>query len=257
MIFRSAAPLVAIVAFFYLSPAFGYTAKEVSNGGGLSGKIMFSGPVPDSLKVLIEKNPEICGTGDREIREVTVGSDGGLQHAVVYFKKIDEGKKWPDPEENKWGNPKSWELNEEKCRFLPWVMVVPFKAKLLVINRDPVLHNIHTYELIPSGPNKFIRVTMFNEAQPTQNHAFKKKLRMRCADTIKVECDVHNFMHSYMKVLKNPYWAISAPDGSYAIDQIPAGKYNVIVWHSTLGSISKAVEIKAGETAELNHQFSK
>lgn len=256
MNFRSAVSLAAVFTLLSLSLAYGYTAQDVSGGGKLSGKISFSGTAPDSLKFPIEKNPEICGTGIREVREVTVDGGGGLQHSVVYFTKISAGKKWPAPEKNAWGTPTGYELNQKTCTFVPWIMVVEDKKELIIINRDPVLHNIHTYELIPSG-TKFVRVTMFNEAQPTQGYTFKKKIRMRRGDSMKVECDAHNFMHAYMKVLKNPYYAITAADGSYSIDQIPAGKYKVTVWHSSLGKVVKDVEIGAGGAAKLDHTFSK
>ena len=102
-----------------------------------------------------------------------------------------------------------------------------------------------------------VRVTMFNEAQPTQGYTFKKSVRMRRGNTIKVECDAHNFMHAYILALKNPYYAITAADGSYSIDNIPPGKYSVTVWHSTLGSETKEVEVAGGAAADLSHKFSK
>jgi hypothetical protein len=255
MKFRSTVSLAAIITLLSFSPALAYTAKDVANGGKLSGKVTFKGTAPAPKLFPIEKNPEVCGTGTREVKEVTVGAGGGLEHAVVYFQKVEAGKKWPAPEKNEYGTPKGYELNQKTCRFTPWLMVVPDKGVLSIVNRDPVLHNIHTYELIPSGV-KFVRVTMFNEAQPTQGYTFNKKLRMRRGDSVKIECDAHNFMHSYLKVLKNPYYAISAADGSYSIDNIPPGKYKVSVWHSYLGKVNKDVEIGAGGSAELNHEFS-
>ncbi len=63
--------------------------------------------------------------------------------------------------------------------------------------------------------------------------------------------------HAYIKVLKNPYYAISAPDGSYSIDDIPPGEYKVVVWHSELGEMKKKIKIEAGKSVDLNHQFKK
>lgn len=241
---RQAVALIAIILFN--SPiAFGYTVQGVAGGGALKGKITFSGTAPDPVRIPIEKNPEVCGTGFREIKEVTVDKSGGLQHAVVYFQKIDAGKKWPEPE-------KGWQLKQKTCTFIPWIQVIPNKSELEVESQDPVLHNIHTYELIGD-----VRVTMFNEAQPTQGYTFKKNVKMRKGTTMKVECDAHNFMHAYTKVLDNPYYAITAPDGTYSIDGIPSGKYKVIVWHSLLGETSMDVDIGAGKAAELSHKFTK
>ncbi len=247
MISRTALVATMVATLFYLSSAIAYTKQDVPNGGALSGKISFNGKVPDSMKISIEKNPEVCGTGVREIKEVTVDGNGGLESAVVFFKKVSAGTPWNVPNGG-------WHLNQKTCTVLPWVQVIEDKSELEVVNHDPVLHNIHTYELIPAG-KRVVRVTMFNEAQPTQGFTFKKKVRMRRGNTIKVECDAHNFMHAYMLALKNPYYAITSADGTYSIDKIPAGKYSVIVWHSKLGVISKKIEIGSGGKATFNHEY--
>lgn len=222
-----------------------YKVQDVTDGGTLSGKITFSGTAPDPIEIPIEKNQEICGEGTRKIVEVTVGGNGGLQHSVIYFENVNAGKDWSKPEGG-------WELNQKNCTFLPWVQVMKNKDNIKVTNNDPVLHNIHTYELIGK-----VRRTLFNEGQPTQGFTFEKKVRMRRGNVMKIECDAHNFMHAYSLVLNNPYWAITAPDGTYKIDQIPPGKYKVTVWHSLLGTATSEVEIVASQSAELNHQFKK
>ncbi len=249
MLFRSAMFLAVTIAMFTFSTASAYTVQDVAGGGSISGKITFSGTAPEPTKFPIEKNPEVCGAGVREVQEVTVDGSGGLQHVVVFIKEIGAGKEWNVTENG-------WELNQKTCIFIPWVSVIPDKSELTVFNNDPVLHNVHAYELIPNGPN-MVRVTMFNEAQPTQGDFFKKPVRMRRGNTIKVECDAHNFMHAYILALKNPYYAITAADGSYSIDNIPPGKYSVTVWHSMLGSQTREVEVASGATADLSHQFSK
>ena len=246
---RMAAILAAFLFAVSATGASAYTEQDVAGGGAISGKITFSGKAPDPVKIPIEKNPEVCGTGFREIQEVTVDGSGGLQHAVVYIDKIEAGKKWPKPD-------KGWELHQKTCRFIPWIQVIQDKTDLTVVSEDPVLHNIHTYELVPAGTNT-VRVTMFNEAQPTQGYTFTKNIRMRKGNSVKVECDAHNFMHAYMMALKNPYYAITAADGSFTVDNIPPGTYEVTVWHSLLGSVTKTVEVKGGAKAALAHQYSK
>jgi len=218
-----------------------YTEQDVSGGGKISGKITLNGKAPAPRKILMERNPEVCGTGEREIREVTVDGSGGLRHAVVYIEKIDAGKKWDG---------KPVRLNQKGCKFVEWLQIMKAKDELEVVNRDPLLHNVHAYELIGNA-----RLTIFNEAQPVQGYTYRKKIKMRHSPVMKIECDAHNFMHAYMLVLKNPYFAITAPDGSYTIDNIPAGKYKVTVWHSMLGKKTREVEVKGGASAGLNHAY--
>ncbi|MFQ5431501.1 MAG: carboxypeptidase-like regulatory domain-containing protein [Nitrospinota bacterium] len=232
---------LSVITMFAATTAYAYTEQNVSGGGKISGKITLIGKAPAPRMILMEKNPEVCGTGEREIREVTVDGSGGLQYGVVYIEKIAAGKKWD-------GKPR--QLNQKGCKFVEWLQVMREKTELEIVNRDPVLHNIHTYELIGR-----VRVTIFNEAQPTQGYTFKKKIKMRRSPVMKIECDAHNFMHAYMLVLKNPYYAITAPDGSYTIDNIPPGKYKVTVWHSMLGKKTQEIEVKSGATTSLNHAY--
>ncbi len=240
MNFRMFLSAVVVFVFTAVTSAHSYSVKDVANGGSLKGKITFSGKAPDVTKIPIEKNIDVCGSGVREIPEVHTGG-GGLQYAVVYFEKIDAGKAWLS---------KTTKLSQKTCTFNPWVQVMANKSELEVVNSDPVLHNIHTYELIGK-----VRVTIFNEAQPTQGYTFKKKIKMRRGNVVKIECDAHNFMHAYMMVLKNPYFAVTATDGTYSIDKIPPGKYKVTTWHSKLGTHSQEVEISAGGAVTLNHDY--
>ncbi len=46
-----------------------------------------------------------------------------------------------------------------------------------------------------------------------------------------VECDIHPWMNSWIWVSDNPYVAVTKADGSYSIGGLPAGTYNVIMWH--------------------------
>ena len=97
MLFRSAMFLIIMIAMFTFSTASAYTVQDVAGGGSISGKITFSGAAPEPTKFPIEKNPEVCGTGVREVQEVTVDGSGGLQHVVVFIKAIDAGKEWSAP----------------------------------------------------------------------------------------------------------------------------------------------------------------
>jgi hypothetical protein len=61
-----------------------YTEVEVANGGSITGKVTFDGPLPDDAieRILITKNPDVCGTGEREVVWVDV-KDGALRGTFV------------------------------------------------------------------------------------------------------------------------------------------------------------------------------
>ncbi len=193
----------------------------------------------------VMKSHDICGAEDRAVGKIEVDEAGGLKNAVVYIEKIESGKEWSE-------NGKSSELQQKGCRFVPWIQVIRNKSELAVTNQDPVLHNIHAYEVYNDD-----RKTIFNEAQPIKGMVVKKKIRLRKGNVFKAECDVHNFMHAHALVLNNPYYAITSDNGTYSIEKIPPGAYEVTVWSPLLGKSTQKIEVGAGEELSFDHEFTK
>ena len=71
---------------------------------------------------------------------------------------------------------------------------------------------------------------------------------------IQVKCDLHNWMLAYWLVLDHPYSAITQADGSFEIQNLPAGTHKFRVWHERVGYLERklSVEIQDGETTELS-----
>ena len=72
---------------------------------------------------------------------------------------------------------------------------------------------------------------------------------------MKIECDAHDFMHGFVFVAKNPYYAKVAEDGTYTIDNIPAGKYKIMAFHGTLGTQKGKATVIAGATQTVDFGF--
>lgn len=237
--------LLALSAAGLLALAPGAQAYEggaVAGGGQIIGKVAFKGDAPTAKKLPITKDNAVCGTGAREIVEVATAG-GSLEGAVVYVAKIDKGKAWGDLDKPV--------LDQQGCRFAPSVLVSRKDADLTIRNSDPVLHNIHTYEIIGS-----VRRTMFNVGQPDKGD-MKQSLKLRRSNVVKIECDAHDFMHAWAFAAENPYVAVSAKDGLFAIPDLPAGDYELKAWHPVLGEKTAKVSVRAGAAATAAFEFSK
>jgi carboxypeptidase family protein len=46
----------------------------------------------------------------------------------------------------------------------------------------------------------------------------------------------------------NPYFAVSAKDGTYTIKDVPPGTYTIIFWHETFGEQQQQITVAAKET---------
>ena len=220
-----------------------YEVAAVADGGGVSGKVLFQGTPPPPAKLLITKDHEPCGKGQIERQEVDV-KDGVLRGVVVYLDNVEKGKAFPK-------EAASPIVDQKKCQFVPYLQVVQDGAKITILNSDPVLHNIHAYELIGSAHR-----SMFNIAQPKVKPKVAQTVRVQRGNVVRIECDAHNWMLGWLFVAKNPYYAVVGEDGSFRIDEIPPGTYTLTAVHPVLGAEKTNVEVKAKGSASVSFTFS-
>ena len=117
-------------------------------------------------------------------------------------------------------------------------------APLTVKNTDATLHNVHALATVNQE---------FNQAQPQGLPPFDKTFDKQ--EMVKVKCDVHPWMASYVGVVPHPYYAVSGEDGSYSIANLPAGTYTLEAWHEKFGTVEAKVTVGAGETKNVEFTF--
>jgi plastocyanin len=218
---------VAVVAVAALLAGPGPAAAQ---GGTISGEVKVSGAVPAPKVLKINKDVEVCGA-EKKIVEVAVGPGNGLADAVVAVAGAKGAKAAKKPV-----------LDQKGCEFRPHVVVMA-PGELDILNSDGVLHNIHTY----STANPSI-----NKAQPK----FKKTMteKFEKPEAIKVQCDAHSWMLGWIYVTESAA-AITDEKGGFKIENVPAGKHKVEVWHPVLGKQTKEVEVKAGQDAKVSFEL--
>src|SRR5438093_1501261 len=88
---------LAVLLSSLLLPAYdsaGYEATTVSDGGTIKGKVVYTAAPPVPRKIVHTKDHEVCGSGVREVDQITIAPDKVVQDAVVYLKKVGRGKAW-------------------------------------------------------------------------------------------------------------------------------------------------------------------
>jgi hypothetical protein len=232
--------LTAVGAFAFAltaaMPAPAYEEITVSDGGSITGKIVYNGNVP-MRKIITTKDQDVCG-GIRDEPEIIVDSAKGVKDAVVYLAKVEKGKAWPAE-----GPPPK--LDNVKCVFEPRVQVIP-PGKLNVVNSDPVLHNTHGF---------YGKRTAFNLALPNQGQQIETDLAR--AGTVRVECDAHGWMLGWVYVVDNPYYAVTGADGSFTIADVPPGDYTLVATHEFTGPVEMPVSVKAGAPTDVPIELKK
>jgi len=225
----TAAMALVAGAGMFISPAGPATAQ---GGGTVEVEVMYNGaPQIETLK--INKDVEVCGK-EAKVEKIAVGGNKGLQHAVASVA----GAKGP-------ATGKKVSLDQKGCQFVPRVLGTT-PGEVDILNSDGVLHNIHTFST--SNPP-------INKAQPRFKKVMTEKFEK--PEMIRVQCDVHSWMLGYIAVMPHPYFGVTDGNGVAKIENVPAGKQTIEVWHETLGKQSTEVEVKPGQTTKVTIEMKK
>jgi hypothetical protein len=244
-LFTSALIIILGLTGWITSNASGTQWNNTGPDGSVRGTVKYEGSTPVVQKYQVEKDPNTCTAGTREIQEVKVDANGGLAGAVVFLEGVDGSKKFETPEGG-------YILNQLGCHFVPHILIVPYGADVITKNSDPVFHTTSVYQIMGK-----VRRTFFSVALPQQNQKITKKIDPQNSNILKVECDLHNFMHAWILTVKNPYYTFTDASGNFKIDDIPPGKYLMKVWNPTLQISEQEVEIEVGKETTVNVNVSR
>ena len=201
--------------------------------GSIKGTVKLKGAAPKAEDLNMKSDP-FCAKHTAKDEAVVVGGKGGLKNVVV---RVAKGAPGTAPAASG-----DVVLDQNGCVYTPRVAVAQAGQQVLIKNSDQTLHNVHTYK----GP-----ATLFNQAQPQGFPPLKKKFA-KSGDVVKFKCDVHPWMTGWVVVVDNPHFAVSAADGGFSIDNVPAGKYTIEYWHEKYGAQTTDVEVKAGKPTALD-----
>ncbi len=153
--------------------------------------------------------------------------------AVVYVAAI-PGKTFPAPKEHA-------KINQENLVFSPHVLAVLVGTTVDFHNADAVLHNVFSPD---SCADKFNLGTW--PKGEIRSYTFKKE-----CEAATLLCKVHPEMEAFVVAVPTPYFAVTKPDGSFHIADVPDGSYTVKVWHPKLKAAQKAVTVSGATAADF------
>lgn len=217
--------------------SFAYTIRAVTNGGTISGTVMFTGPrVPVDPTIHPTTNQSYCGRSLPRLAYLI--KDRKIQNVVVFIKNIGAGA--PAPRTTS-------VIDNYKCAFVPHIGVGFRGNQVTFKDSDPLFHNIHTY----INGN-----TYYNIGLPFKGASVTKILTR--PGLIEITCDAHPWMHGWLYVFDNPYVALTNAQGQFVIRDVPPGTYTVEAWHSRLGRVDLGnVRVAAGRTTTVKLSYSK
>jgi plastocyanin len=155
--------------------------------------------------------------------------------AVVWLTPV--GAKVDAPHQNPNEVPK---LVQKDKSFHPDLLVIPVGGKVEFPNRDPFFHNVFSmFEgkrfdlgLYESGTTRFVQFD-----KPGISFIF---------------CNIHAQMSAVIITLATPYYGITDPRGQVTINDVPAGRYELQIFHAAvppdaLRALTREVTIAPGQ----------
>jgi hypothetical protein len=266
---RAISMLVLAVCLF-TGAAWAYEEITVLDGGRLIGTVTLDGHIPKPKGYNLTTLPDqvYCGRisdgqGWRLLQPFNVGPTGEFRDVVVYLEGIDKGKSFTSA----FTSPR---IEARDCRFIPFITTVREKENVVVVNMDPVMHDIQAYESSQLGARVLFNVPLpMNPQHPRDikdrsdaamyhkhlaGEPMKQLIGMSKGRRVFVmQCGFHAYMESWGLAMENPYFATTDHQGHFEIGDIPPGTYKMVVWHPYIGGAkTQLVTIPPKEQAAVS-----
>ncbi len=194
---------------------------DSKDAGAICGVVLFNGEKPEPKPIAEIAGNAFCKEHHKDAppaRETFVFGRNGekttVQNVLVYVSKGLEEREF-EPTVT------PAVLDQVGCMYTPHVVGVMVGQTLEVRNSDATLHNVM------STPRDN---PPFNFGMPVPGGT--SKLVFKGAEMkINTKCFMHPWMSAYIHVLEHPYFAITGEDGTFTINGLPPGEYEISVLH--------------------------
>jgi plastocyanin len=236
--FAGALLLIAMLVLVLSGGAATATARTAGGArAAVTGRVTFTGAAP-AAQAIDMSSEAMCHDARRNApamrRSVRVDPQNALADVIVQIRGLPGNLSKPVPSE-------PVVLDQKACMYEPAVLVLRVGQPLVVRNSDHVLHNVHVSpKLNPS----------FNLGQPMAG--MESRRVFRAAEIgIPVRCDIHDWMSASIGVLDHSFFAVTGEDGRFTFDGLPAGEYDLVAWHPTLGTRTQKIRVSDTGTSDV------
>jgi len=217
------------------TPAPAATPIDPATAATITGTVKFDGPAPKLAKIDMSQDPNCKGANTAEN---IVVNGGNLANVFVYVKEGLGNRSFDVPKD-------PVVLDQSGCKYHPHVLGVMAGQTVKIVNSDPTTHNIHP---TPKDNREW------NESQAPQSAPLEKTFA-REEILLPVQCNQHPWMRMFISVVKNPFFAVTGPDGKFEIKGLPPGDYTVAFVQEKLGEQTQKVTLAAKDTKTLDATF--
>lgn len=171
-----------------------------------------AGTIRGSVEVRIEspatqRRPAVAELGQPRVQRVLPDRT----RSVVYLESAPGGA-FEQPE------PQRARMDQRGEAFIPYVLPVLVGTTVDFPNGDPIYHNV--FSLSSARP--------FDLGRYASGRS--KSVRFDKPGIVRVFCDIHSHMSAFILVFAHRFFAATDAEGRYAIENVPAGEYEIVAW---------------------------
>jgi plastocyanin len=155
------------------------------------------------------------------------------RRSVVYLEMAPQGA-FEEPEQSR------VVLDQRNQTFVPHVLAVTTGTTVDFLNSDRTYHNVFSLS----------KAKRFDLGRYPRHQV--RSVRFDRPGVVRVFCDIHSQMSAFILVFAHRYFAVTEADGSYRIDRVPAGRYQLVAWNEGQEREMRAVEVQAGSAVEVD-----
>ena len=208
---------------------------DPATAASVSGTVKFDGAAPKPAKIDMSQDSNCAGSNTAEN---IVVSGGHPENVFIYVKDGLGTRTFAVPTE-------AVTVKQSGCKYAPHVLGVMAGQPIKIVNSDPTTHNIHP---TPKDNREW------NESQAPQAPPLEKTFA-REEILLPVKCNQHPWMRMFVNVVKNPFYAVSGPDGKFEIKGLPPGDYTIAFVHEKLGEQDQKVTLAAKDSKTVDVTF--
>ncbi len=213
------------------------TPIDPATTASISGTVTFSGAAPSPVKIDMSQDPA-CGN-QPAFDESVIVTNSDLANVFIYIKDGLGNRSFALPA-------KPVTIQQKGCRYQPHVLGALTGQTIRIVNDDNTSHNIHPH---PQTSRQW------NESQPPQGTPIDTKFD-HPEILIPVQCNQHPWMHMYLGIVSNPFFAVTGKDGKFEIHGLPPGTYTLAAVHERLGERDLKITVGPKESKTVDFNFS-
>jgi len=196
--------------------------------GTLKGQVVYGeDKAPEPKEINVDKDQAHClGKGKLYDQTWVVDKDSKGVRWVFIWLLDDKGNALPGgaaaaPE-------KKVSIDQPRCLFEPRVVALRKGQVLEVNNSAEVAHNVNWAGGGVGQDNG-------NVILPSKAKHEIANFKPTKSAPVLVSCNIHGWMKGYIRIFDHPYYAVTDKEGKFEIKGVPAGTWNVVVWHEGSG----------------------